>query len=116
MDNYATRLDHGSVDVFGRISSGGATPETASGAKAAKVAMPQMTTTRASVIPARTALSHLTRARVSIAIEITIVFATMSQKTTPQTARSPRETYEPRGYMTATEPSATARPAAPKDA
>src|SRR5438046_10044062 len=111
-----SNLDHGPVAVFGRISSGGATPETASGPNAAKVAIPQMTTTRARVIPTGTAPSHLTPARVRIAIDIAIVFATISQKTTPHSVARPNATYEPRGYMIATAPSATTRPAMPKDA
>src|SRR5438552_18438799 len=111
-----SHLDHGSVAVFGRISSGGATPETASGPKAAKVAIPQITTTRARVIPTGTAPSHLTPARVRIAIDIAIAFATISQKTTPHSVARPNATYEPRGYMTATEPTVTTRPVTPTDA
>src|SRR5882672_6396175 len=116
MDNYAIGLHHGSAEVFGRIKSGGATPDTASGPNAAKVAIPQMRVARVSATPPRRAPPHQTRARPRIAIDTAIVFVTISQKTTPQRAASPRDMYEPRGYMITTEPSATTRPAAPKDA
>src|SRR6267378_4968389 len=107
MDNYASELHHGSVEVFGRINSGGATPDTASGPNAAKVAIPQMRVAIVSATPARRALPHQTRARPAIAIEPAMVFVTISQKTTPQRAAIPRDMYEPCGYMIATEPSAT---------
>src|SRR5712691_1479482 len=116
VDNYAIGLHQGAVAVFGRINSGGASPETASGPKAANVAIPLNRATRVKTMPTPTAPDHQTRASAFIAMDVAIMFATTSQKTAPHSVASPRETYEPRGYTIGREPSATATPAAPKPA
>src|SRR5438067_1588865 len=116
MDNYAIGADHGEVAVFGRISSGGANGETRTGPRAADVATPKISTASVSVIPTPTAPDHRTRASAFIAIDVAVAFVTINQRTTPHKAASPNERYEPCGYITATAPSATERPATPKAA